>query len=61
MTRILEYLPTVAKGIAAGIVAGIGAGATAAVDDRITTGEWWTVAAAAAAAAAITWGIPNKD
>lgn len=53
------YLPTVAKAVGAGVVAGLGAGVTAAVDDAISTGEWWAIASAAAAGAYAVWRIPN--
>lgn len=43
--------------LVAGLVAGTGAGATAAIDDRITYGEWWLVAAATVAAAGAQLGV----
>lgn len=51
---------TIAKAITAAAVAFAGAGATAAVDDRITTGEWWAMVAAALAALGAVWAVPNR-
>lgn len=53
-------LAPVAKAIAAGLLAFLGAAATAAADERITSGEWWAIASATAVAGVGVWGIPNR-
>lgn len=60
-SRIPDEVAGVAKALAGGVVAFLGAGATAAADERITTGEWWAMAAAGVAAAYAVWQIPNRD
>lgn len=57
MTR----LAPIAKALIGAAVAAVGAGATAAVDDRITVGEWWTVAAAGLAALGAVYVTPNRS
>lgn len=47
--------------LVAGVVSGVGAGATAAIDDRITYGEWWLVAAATVTAAGAQLGIAGAQ
>lgn len=58
---VKDYLPTIAKALTAAVVAGVGAGATAAIDDRITYGEWWMIAAAAVGALGAVWAVPNAE
>lgn len=53
------YLGTVSKAIVGGLVAAAGAGATAAADDVVTVGEWWTIAAAGLAVAYGVWQTPD--
>ena len=49
------------KAIVAALVAFTGSAATAAVDDRISSGEWWVIAAATAAALGGVWAVPNAE
>ena len=56
----LDALRSIAKALVGSLAAGIGAGATAAVDDKITTGEWWAIAAATVGALAVVYAVPNK-
>lgn len=58
---LTEYLPTVAKGIAAGATAFAGAMGVALVDGIVSPGELWTAAAAALTAAGVVWGVPNSE
>lgn len=52
-------LRSCAKAIVGGLVAAVGAGATAATDDVITVGEWWTIAATGLAALYAVWQTDN--
>jgi hypothetical protein len=55
----VNALKPIAKALVGAASAGVGAVAVAAVDDRITTGEWWAAAAAALAALAAVYYVPN--
>ena len=57
----MNTLATIAKSLTGALSAAVGAAATAAIDDRITTGEWWMVAAAGVTALAAVWAIPNSS
>jgi hypothetical protein len=49
-----------AKALIGALAAGVGAGATAAIDDRVTVGEWWMIAATALGALAAVYATPNR-
>jgi hypothetical protein len=56
---MLNWIPTVAKSIAAGATAFGGAFAVA-VPDGITGSEWVTITVATIVAVAATWAVPNR-
>ena len=56
---MLNWIPTVAKAIAAGATA-FGAAFAAALPDGITAQEWVTIVVATIVAVAAVWAIPNK-
>lgn len=56
-----SYARSCAKAIVGGLVAAVGAGATAATDDVISAGEWWTIAATGLAALYAVWQTDNGD
>lgn len=58
--KAIDVLAGMAKALLAGLTAGVGAIATAAIDDKITPGEWWAGAAAALVALGLVYGVPNK-
>ena len=58
---MLQWIPTVAKAIAAGATAFGGAFATAINDGSVTSGEWVTIVVATIVAVAAVWGVPNKQ
>ena len=59
MSRVLEYLPVMAKALVAGALALSGAYA-GALDGGVTVEEWVVVLAAGVAAAVGTWWKKNK-
>jgi len=56
---ILDRLAPIAKALVGALAAGVGAVAAAAIDDHVTTGEWWAAAASAMAALAAVYAVPN--
>ena len=58
---MLQWIPTVAKAIAAAATAFGGAFATAVNDGGVTSGEWVTIVVATIVATAAVWGVPNRQ
>lgn len=59
MSKVIEYLPKMAKSITAGLAAGSGAYA-GAVDGGVSPDEWIVIVAAALAGGLAAWLVPNK-
>lgn len=58
---VLNWIPTVAKAIAAAATAFGGAFAVALEDGAISGTEWVTIVVATIVATAAVWSIPNKE
>jgi hypothetical protein len=59
MSKLVEYLPKMAKALVGGAAAAAGALASSA-SDGFTTGEIWAAVAAGLIALGAVWSIPNK-
>ena len=56
----MNALKPIAKAIVGGLTAGAAAGVTAALDERISMGEWWAIALAFLTGLGVVYAVPNQ-